>query len=51
MMNVSYINEKLTYPINSMGYRDIEFDDINWSDTYVMQGCSFVCGEIGRAHV
>jgi hypothetical protein len=44
MMDVSYINEKLTYPINSMGYRDIEFDNIDWSDTYVMQGCSFVCG-------
>ena len=44
MINVSYINEGLNYPINSLGYRDVEFDNINWSETYVMQGCSFVCG-------
>lgn len=45
MMDVSYINSRsLNVPLNSLGYRDIEFDNIDWSETYIMQGCSFVCG-------
>lgn len=32
------------YKVNSMGYRCPEFDTINWSEVYVVQGCSACFG-------
>jgi hypothetical protein len=37
-------NPKAGYLVNSMGYRAKEFDSINWSDSYVIQGCSACFG-------
>jgi hypothetical protein len=36
------------YRVNTMGYRTSEFDDINWSGCYVVQGCS-ACFGLGIA--
>ena len=37
-------NPKAGYQVNSMGYRAKEFDSINWSDSYIIQGCSACFG-------
>lgn len=37
-------NAKPDYRVNSMGYRTKEFDTIDWSNSYVIQGCSACFG-------
>ena len=32
------------YKVNSLGYRAPEFNTIDWSNTYIIQGCSAVFG-------
>jgi hypothetical protein len=40
-----YYNKKVTYTVNSQGYRCKEFDAIDWENSYVILGCSHVFGE------
>jgi len=35
----------ITYSINSLGYRAPEFDQIDWANSTVIFGCSFVFGD------
>ena len=39
-----YRTHPVKYTLNSSGYRTREFDDIDWKESIVMFGCSFVFG-------
>jgi hypothetical protein len=39
-----YRTHPVKYTLNSLGYRTREFDDIDWKESIVMFGCSFVFG-------
>lgn len=39
-----YRNNDVNYTLNSYGYRTKEFDDIEWENSIVIFGCSFVFG-------
>jgi hypothetical protein len=39
-----YRTHPVKYTLNSLGYRTKEFDDIDWKESIVMFGCSFVFG-------
>jgi hypothetical protein len=39
-----YRTKEITYRINSYGYRAKEFNEINWSESIVIFGCSMVFG-------
>jgi hypothetical protein len=39
-----YRTHEVKYTLNSLGYRTREFDDIDWKESIVMFGCSFVFG-------
>jgi hypothetical protein len=39
-----YRNNSVTYTLNSFGYRTKQFDEIDWENSIVMFGCSFVSG-------
>ena len=39
-----YRTHPVRYTLNSLGYRTKEFDDIDWKESIVMFGCSFVFG-------
>lgn len=39
-----YRTNDITYDVNSYGFRTRDFNEINWQDSYVMFGCSFVFG-------
>jgi len=43
-----YHTKSITYDMNKHGYRTLEFDDIKWSDSIVIIGCSVTLG-IGLA--
>jgi hypothetical protein len=32
------------YNVNSLGYRAVEFDTVDWANSYIIQGCSAVFG-------
>lgn len=40
-----YNHKKISYTINSYGYRTKEFKEIDWKNSVVIFGCSFVFGE------
>jgi hypothetical protein len=40
-----YFNKSITYKFNSQGYRAPEWTTINWAESVVIFGCSFVLGE------
>jgi hypothetical protein len=40
-----YHTQTITYNLNSQGYRTDEWEDINWAESIVLLGCSFVLGE------
>jgi hypothetical protein len=42
--NWYYRNNEVKYTINSQGYRTQEFDDIDWANSIVIFGCSFIFG-------
>jgi hypothetical protein len=42
MLKIS--NPKIGYRVNTMGYRAKEFDTIDWSNSYIIQGCSACFG-------
>jgi hypothetical protein len=39
-----YRNHRVKYTLNSQGYRTQEFDDIDWSESVVIFGCSYIFG-------
>ncbi len=39
-----YRTHEVKYTLNSLGYRTREFDEIDWKESIVMFGCSFVFG-------
>lgn len=39
-----YRNQKISYQFNSRGYREQEFDQIDWANSIVIFGCSNVLG-------
>ena len=39
-----YHKDKFTYDMNSDGFRTIEFDKVDWKNSYVIIGCSHVQG-------
>ena len=39
-----YRTHPVKYTLNSLGYRTKEFDDIDWKESIVMFGCSFIFG-------
>jgi hypothetical protein len=39
-----YRNKEVTYTVNTDGYRTLEFDRVNWSESVVIFGCSIVFG-------
>lgn len=39
-----YRTHEVKYTLNSLGYRTKEFDDIDWKESIVIFGCSFVFG-------
>jgi len=39
-----YRNNSITYTVNSQGYRCPEFDKIDWANSIVILGCSYVYG-------
>jgi hypothetical protein len=45
MTNWLYDVEEVTYTINSRGYRAQELGNIDWANSIVLLGCSFVFGE------
>lgn len=40
-----YRTHEVKYTLNSLGYRTREFDDIDWKESIVMFGCSYVFGK------
>jgi hypothetical protein len=42
--NWIWYDEKITYDVNSLGYRMKEFDDIDWKNYILTLGCSFTAG-------
>jgi len=38
------IQQNITYSLNSLGYREKEFDQIKWNDSYIFLGCSHTFG-------
>lgn len=44
MININYVNRDI-YTVNSLGYRAPEFTTIDWSNSFIIQGCSQVFGE------
>ena len=40
-----YFNKSITYKFNSQGYRTAEWDTIDWKESVVVFGCSYVTGE------
>lgn len=40
-----YQNLEIDYSFNSYGYREIEFENIDWNNSIVIFGCSSVAGE------
>jgi len=42
MINFEYTS--VEYKVNSLGYRSPEFNTINWTECYIIQGCSAVFG-------
>ena len=42
--NWYYRTHEVKYTLNSLGYRTKEFDEIDWKESIVMFGCSFVFG-------
>ena len=43
MIDISF-TKRPGYTSNQLGYRSIEINDIDWNNTYVIQGCSAVYG-------
>lgn len=43
MIDMNYVCPG-TYTKNSLGYRAPEFETVNWSNSYIIQGCSAVYG-------
>lgn len=43
-INWEYENRKITYDLNSDGFRAPEFDTVDWKNTIAVFGCSFVFG-------
>lgn len=43
--NWIYRNKKIEYRFNSRGYRTTEISDVNWTESVVVLGCSYVFGE------
>lgn len=43
-----YANNKITYELNSQGYRCKEFDEIDWINSYAVVGCSHIFGSGNR---
>ena len=39
-----YRTHEVKYTLNSLGYRTKEFDDIDWKESIVIFGCSFIFG-------
>jgi hypothetical protein len=39
-----YRNHRVKYTLNSQGYRTQEFDDIDWAESVVIFGCSYIFG-------
>ena len=39
-----YRTHPVNYTLNSLGYRTKEFDDVDWKESIVMFGCSYVFG-------
>ena len=39
-----YRTHEVKYTLNSLGYRTREFDDIDWKESIVVFGCSYVAG-------
>ncbi len=44
LSNWYYENSSVKYTLNSFGYRTKQFDQIDWSNSIVIFGCSFVSG-------
>ena len=42
--NWYYRTHKVKYTLNSLGYRTKQFDDIDWKESIVIFGCSYVFG-------
>jgi hypothetical protein len=42
--NWRYKDKVVNYTVNSFGYRTKQFDEIDWANSIVIFGCSFVCG-------
>ena len=42
--NWYYIDNEVKYTLNSFGYRTKEFEQIDWKNSIVMFGCSFIFG-------
>jgi hypothetical protein len=40
-----YFDKHITYKFNSQGYRTAEWDTIDWKESVVVLGCSYVLGE------
>lgn len=45
MIDINYAIDNSQYNVNSLGYRSIEFDQIDWKNSFIIQGCSQVFGE------
>jgi len=43
LIDINFI-KRPEYNVNSMGYRAPEFDSVDWSNSYIIQGCSAVFG-------
>ena len=43
MIDIHFTGKK-NYNTNSLGYRAIDFDQVDWASSYVIQGCSAVFG-------
>jgi hypothetical protein len=39
-----YRNHRVKYTLNSQGYRTQEFDDLDWTNSIVIFGCSYIFG-------
>lgn len=43
LIDINFV-KRPEYKVNSMGYRSVEFDTVDWSNSYIIQGCSAVFG-------
>ncbi len=45
MIDIKYSIDTAGYDVNSLGYRSVEFNQVDWANSYIIQGCSQVFGE------